>query len=487
MALYVFGIGGTGARVLKAFTLLLASGLKVAHTEAVIPILIDPDTANGDLTRTIEILRHYRAVQRSSGSTSGFFGTVVKSLNELGDGGGSEDQFRFDMEGVTGRRFKEAIDYDGMSRANKALASMLYSDKNLASDMEVGFKGNPHIGSVVLNKMRDSELFHKFAASVNESDRVFIVSSIFGGTGAAGFPLLVKNIRNADSGVPNHARLRDIPVGAVTVLPYFDVDATGGKTVIDSNSFIAKTKDALAYYAKNLTSEAAPRLNALYYIGDTLGNTQAGADGAQQQRNKAHFVELAAALSIFDFMATDRASLAVSNGRVQSPRYLEYGLKDGTPPVRFTQFGERSRATAAKSLTQYYLFLRFFRDFYGAQEEGRWAKDESDKLRRHNIDSGFLANLAAFNGFYEQWLEEMEKTGIGFRPFKRGAGEADLLKMVDGYEESPGFFAVKGLKKYVDTLNSVVQKENKGMTPPAKLLSLFEKATGELVAERIKL
>lgn len=487
MALYVFGIGGTGARVLKAFTFLLASGLPLENTEAVIPILIDPDTANGDLTRTIEILKAYQTVQRSSGSTSGFFGTAVKSLNEQGDDGGAEDQFRFDIEGVTGKRFKEFIDYEGMSRANRALASMLYSDKNLASDMQVGFKGNPHIGSAVLNKMRDSTLFHKFAAAVNENDRVFIISSIFGGTGAAGFPILVKNIRSADAGIPNHARLRDMPLGAVTVLPYFDVDSTGGRTVIDSNSFIAKTKDALSYYAQNLTSEAAPRLNALYYIGDNLGNTQAGADGAQQQRNKAHFIELAAAMSIFDFMRMGRESLRVTDGKVQSPRYLEYGLKEATAPVRFGHFGVRSRATAAKALTQYYLFLRFFRDFYAAQEEGSWAKDEDGKLRLRNLNALFVENLHAFNGFYEQWLEEMEQTGIGFRPFKRGASDADILKMVEGFEEKAGFLALKGLKKYLDTLARVVQKENKGLTPPAKLLSLFEKTTAELVADRIRL
>jgi hypothetical protein len=487
MALYVFGIGGTGARVLKAFTLLLASGMPVANTEAVIPILIDPDTANGDLTRTIEILKRYQAVQRTSGSTNGFFGTEIKSLNELGDGGGAEDQFRFDLEGITGKRFKEFVGYEGMSRANRALASLLYSEKNLASDMEVGFKGNPHIGSVVLNRMRESDLFRKFAASVNENDRVFIISSIFGGTGAAGFPLLVKNIRNADSSLPNHARLQEMPIGAVTVLPYFDIDATGGRTVIDSNSFIAKTKDALAYYAKNLTGNSAPRLNALYYIGDNLGNTQAGADGAQEQRNKAHFIELAAALSIFDFMQADRGALKAPNGIAQAPRYFEFGLRDGMSPVQFSHFGSRSRATAAKALTQYYLFLRFFRDYYATQEDGRWAKDENEKLQRKNLNREFLSNVTTFNSFYEQWLEEMEKSGIGFRPFKRTVGEADLLKIVEGFEEKPGFLAVKGLKKYVDTLNAVVQKENKGLKPETKLLTLFSKTTAELVADRIKL
>ncbi len=487
MALYVFGIGGTGARVLKAFTFLLASGMQVENTEAVIPILIDPDTANGDLTRTIEILKSYRTIQQTAGSTSGFFGTPIKSLNEQGEEGGAEDQFRFDLEGVTGSRFKEFIGYEGMSRANRALTALLYSEKNLASDMQVGFKGNPHIGSAVLNKMRDSTLFHKFAAAVNETDRVFIISSIFGGTGAAGFPILVKNIRSADAGIPNHARLREIPMGAVTVLPYFDVDSTGGRTVIDSNSFIAKTKDALSYYAQNLTSEAAPRLNALYYIGDNLGNTQTGADGAQQQRNKAHFIELAAALSIFDFMRMGKESLRVTDGKVQAPRYLEYGLKEATSPVRFGHFGARSRATAAKALTQYYLFLRFFRDFYTPQNEGSWAKDEDGKLRRGNLGALFSEHLNAFNGYYEQWLEEMEQTGIGFRPFRRTVGEAEILKIVEGFEEKPGFLALKGLKKYLDTLSGTVQKENKGMNAAAKLLSLFHKTTATLVEERVKL
>ncbi len=487
MALYIFGIGGTGARVLKAFTFLMASGMSVENTEAVIPILIDPDTANGDLTRTIEILKAYQTVQRTAGSTSGFFGTAVKSLNEQGDGGGAEDQFRFDLEGVTGKRFKEFIDYEGMNRANRALASLLYSEKNLASDMQVGFKGNPHIGSAVLNKMRESALFQKFAAALNENDRVFIISSIFGGTGAAGFPILVKNIRSADAGIPNHARLREVPMGAVTVLPYFDVDGSSGKTVIDSNSFIAKTKDALAYYAQNLTSEAAPRLNALYYIGDNLGNTQAGADGAQQQRNKAHFIELAAAMAIFDFMRIDRGALRVDDGIVQSPRYLEYGLKDTTSPVRFGHFGARSRAATAKALTQYYLFLRFFRDFYATQDEGPWAKDEDGKLLRKNLNARFVESLSSLNGYYEQWIEEMEQTGIGFRPFKRTVGDADILKIVEGFEEKPGFLALKGLKKYVDTLNSIVRQENRGQNPQAKLLSLFQKTTTALVDERIRL
>lgn len=79
-----------------------------------------------------------------------------------------------------------------MSKENRALASMLFSAANLESDMEVGFKGNPNIGSVVLNQFTDSQDFIDFADAFKPGDRIFIISSIFGGTGASGFPLLLK-------------------------------------------------------------------------------------------------------------------------------------------------------------------------------------------------------------------------------------------------------------------------------------------------------
>ena len=64
-------------------------------------------------------------------------------------------------------------------------------------EMDIGFVGNPNIGSVVLNQFKDSQEFKEFASNFNEGDRVFVISSIFGGTGAAGFPTILKNIRDA--------------------------------------------------------------------------------------------------------------------------------------------------------------------------------------------------------------------------------------------------------------------------------------------------
>ena len=41
MKTFVFGIGGTGARVLRSLTLLLASGVECKSD--IVPIIIDPD------------------------------------------------------------------------------------------------------------------------------------------------------------------------------------------------------------------------------------------------------------------------------------------------------------------------------------------------------------------------------------------------------------------------------------------------------------
>lgn len=59
--LFVFGIGGTGARVLRSLTMLMASGVQVGVDE-ICPILIDPDAGNADLTRTTSLLNLYMSI-----------------------------------------------------------------------------------------------------------------------------------------------------------------------------------------------------------------------------------------------------------------------------------------------------------------------------------------------------------------------------------------------------------------------------------------
>lgn len=73
--LFIFGIGGTGSRVLRALTMLMASGVKLGHQQ-VVPIIIDPDAGNADLTKATTLLNNYLSIhnkiQPSDGSRSDF-------------------------------------------------------------------------------------------------------------------------------------------------------------------------------------------------------------------------------------------------------------------------------------------------------------------------------------------------------------------------------------------------------------------------------
>ena len=211
--------------------------------------------------------------------------------------------------------------------------------------MKVGFKGNPNIGSVVLNQFSGSQHYKNFANGFEQGDRIFIISSIFGGTGASGFPLLLKTIRT-DKSSQAWSIISKSKIGAVTVLPYFNVteDENSG---VDSATFISKTKSALSYYEKNISENGS--IDALYYLGDNVKALYDNNDGGSKQKNSAHFIELAAALAVLNFAATPDEKLE------DMPLHYEYGLettKDPKAQVTFQDFGKETRDLLYGPLTQ---------------------------------------------------------------------------------------------------------------------------------------
>ena len=238
MKVYVFGIGGTGARVLRSFTMMLAAGVKVGVDE-VVPIIIDPDASNADLTRTVALMNNYRAVRNelsfSKSDETSFFRTELTQLLI---------NYTLRIQDTDDKTFQQFIDLPSMDKASQAMMRMLFSEKNLSSSMEVGFKGNPNIGSVVLNQIVNSNDFEDFASNFDSGDKIFIISSIFGGTGASGFPLLLKTLRKGTT-FSNNDIINNSEIGAITILPYFKLKSDD-ESEIDSSTFISKTKSALA-------------------------------------------------------------------------------------------------------------------------------------------------------------------------------------------------------------------------------------------------
>lgn len=485
--LFVFAIGGTGSRVVKALTFLLASGMKLNDVDAVVPIILDPDCANGDLTRTVDLLNHYRDIRKKTSNTEHqFFGTKVCSLYDLEtpDREGQNGEFLFDIEGVKDHKFKEFISLNEMDKANRALASMLFSQENLDIQMEVGFKGNPNVGSVVLNKFSQTALFEKFASCFNKNDRIFIISSIFGGTGAAGFPLILKNIRSAGAQVPRSQFLRESKIGAITVLPYFSVERNE-RVTINSNTFISKTKAALHYYARNVSGNNS--LQALYYVGDEAINGQLGSDGAAEQKNRAHFVELAGALAIQDFMNYDDEELEMKDGRVLKPKYLEFGLHDEAQKIRFNDLGKKTKELLANNLTQYLLFKNFWHYHYEEFQDDAWAKNGDHKLQTNQLDKAWAKRITEFNYQFEDWLNEMAISNVSFEPLSNALHGDDILNIVVNSPEKRKFLAANGLEFFRKMLNKFEPEHDKLKDSNQKLIALFAHATEEIIKARINL
>ena len=486
--LYVFGIGGTGSRVLKSLTMLLASGVKI-NVDEIVPVIIDPDHANEDLTRTVKLMRDYKKVydkiSHSTDSENGFFQTKINL--------GILPSVTLPIENTRDDNFKEYIalsemkDENGKHDTNFALASLLFSEKNLNATMEVGFKGNPNIGSVVLTQIAQSKEFSKLVTSFKSNDRVFIISSIFGGTGAAGFPLLMKNLRAMSHDVAGHNYAKNAVIGAISVLPYFDVALDPEKkSEIDSSTFISKTKAALSYYNRNM-KEA----NALYYIADNLSKQYKNSEGGSTQRNDAHFVELVAALAAIDFAG--ETDLMCDDGKpTQETVYKEFGIKADTKEIIFSNLEDTTNNSIKKPLTQFTLFCKYLNEQISESYKSQvWALE-------HKFDSSFISSptfksdLTEVKEAYLEWLKEMADNNRAFAPFDLAEKKDKVFELVKGETPKKGIFsgivAKSNYALFDDTLNSLQNKikDEKGKELQG-FLELFYLATKKLCESKLQI
>lgn len=481
--LYIFGIGGTGSRVLKALTMLLATGVKIEASE-IVPIIIDPDHAAADLSRTVKAMREYTKIHNTlkynSTTNNQFFNTKI-NLEII-------PKVTMPLHRTADVTFRDYIDMGSMNGphngydANYALASMLFSDSNLSSKMDVGFKGNPNIGSIVLNQFASSDDFKTFASTFQQGDRIFVISSIFGGTGASGFPLLVKNLRTISNTIPGCGNVKNAPIGAITVMPYFDVAPDhDGKSQIDASTFISKTKAALSYYDRNMSE-----VNSLYYIADEISKQYNNSEGGSTQRNDAHFVELASALSIIDFCKIPDDELKTTDGVPDQPSFKEFGIKECKGDIIFGDLYPGTLQGIQKPMTQFVLFCKYMREQLNSSLKQTWAVAHQFD---HNYINGtfYRSDLTSFRESFWTWMTEMSTNVRAFNPFNLEASKSDLFSLVKGIIPAKVMKLPSNYALYDDYLNTVQSKLNKDSNKESRFVELFHKATTEIVKDKLRM
>ena len=430
--LFLFCIGGTGSRVFRSLCHLLASGVSINATE-IVPIIIDPDVNNGDFTRTQKLLDNYIKIYNLLATTDNqkgrFFGQKISPLISL------------NYKGSTHNTFEDFIGLKSMSLENSSFIRSLFTEASLKSNMTVGFKGNPNVGSVVLNQLFDPEKNNDFkdvVSSIKKDDRIFIISSIFGGTGASGFPLLVKNLRKPNPNTPNENIIRQSVIGAVSLLPYFDL-LPSPTSPITSASFVVKTKAALNYYSRNIIKNRS--INAMYYIGQrSSGPAFVNNPGGPTQKNDAHFVELASALAIIDFMEDDRL-ITDSEGKSEIDVVVkEFGIDQINPTslIAFEQLGERTKKMIEKPITAYSLFIKYLEQIFPSvytSIDSKYLDQPWAKNPDHLFDTTFFSDdffkvfLSGFNADFNSWLDELSRNRRFFKPIDMAVTEQRLFHL----------------------------------------------------------
>lgn len=419
--LFVFAIGGTGARVLRSLTMLLASGVKT-NCDKIIPIIIDVDSKNEDTARTIKALDLYKLIRdkvyaSKNYPNEGFFLSDISQLGAEAIEGQNNIKTAFKLEfGNITKTFYDYMQVARMSNETQMLNSLLFDDSpendpktELNLNLTVGFKGNPNLGSIIFNDLINTEEYRYFARAFTPNDRIFVISSIFGGTGSSGFPQLVKNLRR-NSGNLNDA-LKTAKIGATVVMPYFTVEDNKASAV-DARNFMSKTKAALSYYSKELKGQ--DRLDAMYYLYDEPGNPYSNNEGGTSQMNDAHLVEMLAAKAIVKF-----ANQAQFDSNTE---FYEYGVRQKDAVMNFTHLFEdvnRGDVGVTKPLTLMMYMSKLCKDIipkYTFQKEKDFAKYLDLKVKMQ--DSRYIyRDLGIF--IYEHFVKYMQEMARNakFEPF----------------------------------------------------------------------
>ena len=445
MKLFLFGIGGTGARVLRSLTMLLAAGAKTPADLTIVPILLDMDMQNGDTDRALRGVDLYRTIrtgayrdataQAAQTEKQTFFGTPMQPLGTLQADNAQEKIGDSVLPKLTEHQgtFEEFLNVSSMDDTDREFLKLLYDNSakptnaELKLNLSVGFKGNPNIGSVVFNALEDSPVYKYFISAFNDAtDRIFVVSSIFGGTGSAGFPQLVKLLQDGSQKVP----IRNARKGAVTVMPYFALEENS-QSSIDQNRFMSKTKAALSYYQQQIN------LDALYYIGDRPGaKLYANVEGGAKQTNNAHVVEMLAAEAVLDFARKSLDELS------DTKRYFEYGLKRNDRKLDLAHFYESTYQNLLEPLLRFAYATKFALDFVPEHLGEAFAKNLG-LPQTYGNDTFFIALKNFMANQFKPWLAEM---GENDRSFQMVNMEADFNALIRSKQIETGWFE-KGISE----------------------------------------
>ncbi|MEM9272878.1 MAG: hypothetical protein AAGA80_07935 [Cyanobacteria bacterium P01_F01_bin.143] len=319
-SIYIIAIGGTGAKCVEALTHIAAAGILTNKSLKV--LFVDPDEANGNLTRARQTIKVYNKC----------YNLISKGRQDVEQCPWMKTQIKLfkpdtwsplNTDNVTLSSIFNYNNYqtsDKLGHPLKNIFDTLYTPEEQELELNVGFRGRPAIGSVVMSQLNltkktlTEEPWQAFLQQVKEdiissgTPEIFIYGSAFGGTGASGFPTIGRLISNK---LEKEKIRQKIKLGGALLLPYFsfppkptsqqdNLDESETQEIYaQTENFLLNTSAALRYYQV----QAKGSFDTIYLLGDQklLQVNQKFSLGRGNQKNDPHFLELYAALAVQHF------------------------------------------------------------------------------------------------------------------------------------------------------------------------------------------
>ena len=404
----IISIGGTGAKIVESILHLSACGLLTEARENIRDelkiIFIDPDKSNGNLTRTTETLEGYQKVKK-----------IIKDSPEL---------FNIDIEILGNTVWSPILEDDKKTLANifgkqrildtpiYGLFDTLYSIDEQEAKLDDGFLGRPSIGSAIIAQYLDFEaepwksLTKHIDSEIGDDgkriSKVFIIGSIFGGTGASGFPTLAKLLKKENEKNGNNFKL-----GGLLVFPYFRFEASNdpGKLAAKSKYFTITSKIALEYYHNQNFYD---NFDALYLIGDNKRELmEKSKPGGAEQKNKANIIELYSGLSALDFLFSTVKDL---NSTKRNKAAVIARHEDIL--INWDDFNLSKMKESKEHLSKFTRFSLFFLTIvfpflYNPENKNSVVPWYVKYFKNFEIDRKHLKNIQSYLEYYLVWLKDI--------------------------------------------------------------------------------
>ena len=435
--LFILGIGGTGMRCLEAFVHLCAMGMlddKEVHILA-----LDTDLENGNFHRLKSLITE--GYQKAKGMNKDrhvalkdtFFSAKIKLYT-----------FSPNYSQQQTGRFNRVMSLIDEPQEVRDFANLMFTDAVQNFDLKHGYRTQTHIGSLLMYhalrqeaEKAESEL-SKFLktlvdATITGKPKVFVMGSVFGGTGASSIPIIPKAFNDIASRTMEGKNLSNALFGSILLTNYFTFDPadksekTAQQIIADAKNFAMNSQAALMFYEDDNTVKTTYRHFYMLGTDDSqykpIENQNKTITGGAAQRNDSHYIELMAASAAYDFFASDNVSFDDAG---QSRYYFRTVDADGM--LDFKDFIDAHEADFRKKWTLF-TALSFLTnldntDVVAALKQGKWQNDKkevvAEYMTMHNDEVKGLKhyfNLYHFDVHspdrFDGWLRQLHRSARG--------------------------------------------------------------------------